>query len=113
MGSFRYRLSRKREEGVDGAYRGCKGGVRGRKLYTQGESTELYTQRALTGCREGLDSLCRDLDFLFYTRAPGGDAGTCARIRTRVYVCVRVHVTRTCAYAREHVREYVRALKQP
>ena len=31
-----------------------------------------------------------------------------AYTRTRVYVCVRVHVTRTCAYAREYVREYVR-----
>jgi hypothetical protein len=31
-----------------------------------------------------------------------------AYTRARVYVCVRVHVTRTCAYAREYVREYVR-----
>lgn len=50
----------------------------------------------------------RDLDFSLYARAPGGDAGACARVRTRVYVCVRVHVTRVCAYVREHVREHVR-----
>ena len=35
-----------------------------------------------------------------------------AYTRTRVYVCVRVRVTRTCAYAREHVREYAHAFKQ-
>lgn len=34
-----------------------------------------------------------------------------AYTRTRVYVCVRVHVTRTCAYAREYVREYAHAFK--
>jgi len=50
-----------------------------------------------TGCTEGKGRLCRDLDFLFYTRAHGGDAGVCVRIRVRVCMCayaytLRVHV---------------------
>jgi hypothetical protein len=44
QGDFRYRLSRKRERGVEGAYRGCKGGM--------GSLTGLYREHCVPSYTE-------------------------------------------------------------
>jgi hypothetical protein len=97
-------LSRKEKEGYKGRIGRGKGV--GRLYWT------VHTERALRALVVERDwTVCVGTSTFFSIRARLG----VTRVRVRVcvcayvreYVCVRVHVTRTCAYVREYVREYV------